>query len=205
MQHGNAALTFGPPFYTGYGPWAQIPGRLVTLARLLISSSLIVQVQVFHLYEEKSVAMRSLPRHAESTRRNVITTAGGRHLAAGGPSSYVAGHLPPGGANASRARSHLPCLPHAGRCRLCLPPRCPIFSPGPPVSIFRRRRPRSRSSAGCDVRGGRARCDDRYLPYPIPHRVRCFCVNITSSSAGQSPGREIAVLVAARREAWGWG
>ena len=151
---------------------------------------------------------RSLARHAESTRRNVITTAGGRHLAAGGPSSYVAGHLPPGGANASRARSHLPRLPHAGRCRLCLPPRCPIFSPGPPVSIFRRRRPRSRSSAGCDVPrelGGRARCDDRYLPYPIPHRVRCFCVNITSSSAGQAPGREIAALVAVAERGLGLG
>ena len=134
MQHGNAALTFGPPFYTGYGPWAQIPGRLLTLARLLISSSLIVQVQVFHLYEEKSVAMRSLPRHAESTRRNQLER---RHdcrrasprRGAVVDSSYVPGHLPPGEKRARHALVRISLLFPTPVGVACLPPRCPIHLP----------------------------------------------------------------------------
>ena len=114
-----------------------------------------------------------------------------------------------GKTRSSRARSHLAPLPHAGRCRLPPSALSHPSSPGPPVSILRRRRPRSRSSAGCDVPrelGGRARCDDRYLPYPIPHRMRCFCVNITSSSAGQAPpGREITALVAVAERGVGLG
>jgi hypothetical protein len=69
--------------------------------------------------------------------------------------------------------------PHAA----VLAPSALSHLPGPPFPIFRRRRPRSQSPARCDVRGvERDAAIDRY---PI-HRVRCFCVDITSSSVGQA-------------------
>ena len=161
MQHGNAALTFGPPFYTGYGPWAQIPGRLLTLARLLISSSLIVQVQVFHLYEEKSVAMRSLPRHAESTRRNQLER---RHdcrrasprRGAVVDSSCVTGHLPPGEKRVTRSFASRSSSPRRSVSPASLRAVPSIFpwttsfnppSPSTPIPIFRRMRRPGRASA----------------------------------------------------------
>lgn len=137
----------------------------------------------------QSMAMLSLPS-PEACKINTLNSIGassplpsaGRHFAGGHRHRSFAP-----GRNTSLARSPLRLSPSrrgVGSLRAVPSSWTAIFnlpSPSTPIPISRpMRHPGCRASA-------MRRSIDIHPPYP--HRVRCFCVNITSS-VGQALGRE---------------
>jgi hypothetical protein len=164
-------LVFGPLFSADYGPWARGARGICT------SKKFFRKFRKEQIAWGKSNPWRCFLSRGMQNQQLINWSLGG------------ASRLPSAGRHFAGEPSSPVIRPRHSPVRHFAPPRRGVGSsalshlPGPPFPIFRRRRPRSQSPARCDVRGvERDAAIDRY---PI-HRVRCFCVDITSSSVGQA-------------------